>query len=285
MTNVPAYGQRSDPNAAPTCSRHPHARSIDYCKRCRRPTCIECTIPTEVASICVDCAGRKRPTVKPGTPIVTYGIIAICVVLFLVSLVSDSAWQAMTFTPQIGYIQPWRFLTTAFLHSGIGHLLFNMLALYFVGCAIEQALGKWRYIYLYVMGAVGGTLAVLMWVLVDPGSASTQTVGASGAVFGLFAAVFVLQRRAGLDSRSVLVLLGINLVYGFIVPNVSWQAHLGGLLTGLALTWALSALDRPRPGMTAAVQERRSILAALGMAVALVALVALTFRVIIEVHG
>ena len=112
-----------------------------------------------------------------------------------------------------------------------------------------------------------------------------STVGASGAVFGLFGAVFVLQRLGGSDTTAILTLLGINLVYGFMVSGISWQGHIGGAIAGVAATWVLVRLARPRSGVTEAAQNRRQALAALGMIAGMVALSALAFRVLYEVYG
>lgn len=282
--SMPTYGQRSNANAAPDCPRHPGVRSVDYCKRCNRPMCVECAIPTEVRSICVDCTGaRRRPA--SGDPIVTRAIIAVCVALFALGWVVPSADRLLYFTPGTGYVQPWRFLTTAFLHSGVLHLLFNMLGLYWVGAAIEPLLGRWRFASLYALSAIGGSAAVLAWGLVQHSSLGTATVGASGAVFGLFGAVFVLQREAGLDTRSILALLAVNLVYGFIASGVSWQAHLGGLAAGALLTWIYVRQGRARAGVTARAQERRAVWMTLAFLLAEAATIALTYRVIIETLG
>lgn len=273
-TDVPRFGQRSDPAAAPDCPRHLGVRAVDYCKRCHRPMCVQCRVPVEVGAICVDCAKQNRLRRTTRTPVVTYGIIAACVALYLVGMVSHSAEQAFVFAPVLGYFQPWRFLTTAFLHASVLHILFNMLALYWVGRSIEPVLGHWRFAVLYLLSAIGGSAAVLAWCLISPSAWTMATVGASGAVFGLFAAVFVLQRMSGADTTSVLVLLGINLVYGFMQSNISWQAHVGGLITGLVVTWVFARLARPRQGVTLRRQEQWAGAASAGMAVALIAVIA-----------
>ncbi|MCD4557901.1 rhomboid family intramembrane serine protease [Schaalia sp. lx-100] len=285
MNGSALYGQRSNYSAAPPCPRHPSVRSVDYCKRCNRPICVDCAIPTEVRSICVECSGQKRVQIRHTTPYITYTLMGACVVVYVCGVISPLLWQYMAFTPLVGLIQPWRFLSTAFLHSGIVHLLFNMSALYFVGISLEQILGKWRFIILYALSAIGGSAAVLAWVLFAPGTYNQITVGASGAVFGLFAAIFVIQKRAGLDTRSIIGLLVVNFLYGFIAPNISWQAHAGGMLTGLLVAWVLIMLMQPRPGLTARQQEIRSVLASVGMIVAMCALIALIYRVIFEVLG
>lgn len=281
MSEMPRYGQRSDASAAPECPRHPGVRAIDYCKRCNRPMCAQCAVPTEVRSLCVDCAKRERRRVPTGVPVVTYSLIAACVAVYLVGWVSPVAERAMMFAPVLGYREPWRFLTTAFLHASVLHIAFNMLALYWVGRAIEPVMGHWRFAVLYVLSAVGGSLGVLAWCFVSPTTWMTATVGASGAVFGLFAAVFVLQRANGADTTAVVVLLAVNLVFGFVSSGISWQAHVGGLLTGLVVTWVFSRLARPRRGVTARAQERRAVLAAVAMSVGLAAVVAGTYALLL----
>lgn len=281
---IPEYGMRSDASAAPECPRHPGARSVDYCKRCNRPMCIDCLIRTEVRSICVDCAGR-RPRAASGAPVVTYAFIGACVLAYLASFASPAVQQALAFTPAVGYFQPWRFLTTAFLHSGLFHIAFNMLALFWVGSALEPLLGRWRFASVYLLSAIGGSLAVLAWVLVQPMTLHVATVGASGAVFGLFGAVFVLQKEAGLDTRSVVALLAINLVYGFIASGISWQAHLGGLAAGVCVAWILVRQARPKPGVTARSQELKALWITCGLFLAEAAAIALSYRVLFEVYG
>ncbi|WP_428638554.1 rhomboid family intramembrane serine protease [Schaalia sp.] len=281
---IPEYGMRSDASAAPECPRHPGARSVDYCKRCNRPMCIDCLIRTEVRSICVDCAGR-RPRAASGAPVVTYAFIGACVLAYLASFASPAVQQALAFTPAVGYVQPWRFLTTAFLHSGLFHIAFNMLALFWVGSALEPLLGRWRFASVYLLSAIGGSLAVLAWVLVQPMTLHVATVGASGAVFGLFGAVFVLQKEAGLDTRSVVALLAINLVYGFIASGISWQAHLGGLAAGVCVAWILVRQARPKPGVTARSQELKALWITCGLFLAEAAAIALSYRVLFEVYG
>ena len=112
-----------------------------------------------------------------------------------------------------------------------------------------------------------------------------STVGASGAVFGLFGAVFVLQRLGGSDTTSILTLLGINLVYGFVASGISWQGHIGGAIAGVAATWVLARMARPRAGVTQAQQNRRETVVALGMIIGMVVLNALAFRLLVEVYG
>jgi membrane associated rhomboid family serine protease len=135
-----------------------------------------------------------------------------------------------------------RLLTSAFLHGSLLHLASNMLALYIVGAPLERVLGTRRYLTIYLSAALGGSLLAMLLSPPD-----TLGVGASGAVFGLFGALVVLRNRVGADARGVAMLIGLNLVISFAVPGISWQAHIGGLLTGVVVA-LLVAGRRRRPG-------------------------------------
>ena len=290
--SMPSYGQRSDPRAAPDCPRHPGVRSVDYCKRCNRPMCVDCAIPTEVRSICVDCASPKRGWARrasrvgaAGAPVVTYSMMAICVLMYVVTSVSPSLKASLSLVPATLASRPWTILTGAFLHHDFMHILFNMLSVYWVGRAIEPVMGRWRFLTLYLVSALGGSAFILAWCLIQPSEIFVSTVGASGAVFGLFGAVFVLQRLGGSDTTLILVLLGISLVRGFTASGISWQGHIGGAIAGVAATWVLARLARPCAGVTEAAQNRRQALTALGMIAGMVALNSLAFRVLVEVYG
>ena len=205
--SMPSYGQRSDPRAAPDCPRHPGVRSVDYCKRCNRPMCVDCAIPTEVRSICVDCTSSKKRwmgsasrAAAAGAPVVTYAMIAICVLMYAVTSFEPSTKVDLALLPATLMSRPWTVLTGAFLHGGIMHILFNMLSLYWVGRAIEPVLGRWRFLTLYLVSALGGSAFIIAWCLIQPSEIFVSTVGASGAVFGLFGAVFVLQRLGGANT-------------------------------------------------------------------------------------
>ncbi|WP_314768885.1 rhomboid family intramembrane serine protease [Actinomyces bouchesdurhonensis] len=290
--SMPSYGQRSDPRAAPDCPRHPGVRSVDYCKRCNRPMCMDCAIPTEVRSICVDCASPKRVWARrasrvgaAGAPVVTYSMMAICVLMYVVTSVSPSLKASLSLVPATLASRPWTILTGAFLHHDFMHILFNMLSVYWVGRAIEPVMGRWRFLTLYLVSALGGSAFILAWCLIQPSEIFVSTVGASGAVFGLFGAVFVLQRLGGSDTTLILVLLGISLVRGFTASGISWQGHIGGAIAGVAATWVLARLARPCAGVTEAAQNRRQALAAFGMIAGMVALNSLVFHVLVEVYG
>lgn len=142
------------------------------------------------------------------------------------------------------YGQWWRIITGAFLHGGLIHIGVNMMSLWFLGRFIEFAVGSWRMLFIYMASLIASGLAVVY--LSNP---MTPTVGASGAIFGLFGALFAIGfklGRRGMDLvRSNIGILIINLIITFTVPQISWQAHVAGLLTGFILTFAIYAPPRP----------------------------------------
>jgi len=231
----------------PVCPRHPDRLSYVRCQRCGRPVCPECQRQAPVGVQCVDCvaeaARSARPTqtvlggrVHDGRPVVTITIIALCVVSFVLQLAVPGWTSRWAFSPAAGQVEPYRFLTTAFLHStSIFHILFNMYALWIVGPFLENALGRARYIALYLICAVAGSVGVLLFASPVTDAWFTGAVGASGAVFGLFGAVLVVLRRLGRSAQSFLMIIGLNLVIGFVVPGIAWQAHVGGLVVGAGL--------------------------------------------------
>ncbi|OBJ52781.1 rhomboid family intramembrane serine protease [Mycobacterium sp. 1423905.2] len=173
--------------------------------------------------------GRQRSA----TPVVTYVLIAINVVAFIAELMSVDVQTQLTLWPRaVASGQFYRMVTSAFLHYGGPHLLLNMWALYVVGRPLEMWLGRLRFGALYALSGLGGSVLVY---LLSP--LNTATAGASGAVFGLFGATFVVARRLALDVRGVVAVIVVNLAFTFIVPAVSsqlisWQAHVGGLVVG-----------------------------------------------------
>jgi membrane associated rhomboid family serine protease len=232
----------------PVCPRHPDRESYVRCQRCERPTCPECQRPAAVGIQCVDCvreASKGSRTARTpfgaavaGTtqPRVTQAIIGLCVAAYLLQILTDlNVTQDFKFAPVFALAEPWRLLTAAFLHSPSSplHILFNMYALWMTGPYLEALLGRVRFAVLYLLSALGGSVVYLL--LSSPeniGQWGGGTVGASGAVFGLFGAFFVVQRRLNRDTGPLLAIIAINFALGFL-PGVAWQAHLGGLITGL----------------------------------------------------
>jgi membrane associated rhomboid family serine protease len=249
----PAIDRSAEVAAEPVCPRHPDRVSYVRCQRCDRPACPQCQRPAAVGFQCVDCVreqARATPSVRTvfggrasgGRPVVTQAIIAACVVLYVLQLAPGSGiTAALALAPGQVAQEPWRLLTSAFLHSPslILHIVFNMLVLYQVGPWLEQALGRARFAALYVISALGGSVGfLLLGVNANlPAAFQPSVVGASGAVFGMFGALLVLTRTLGRRDQALIGTIAINFVLGVIIPNVAWQGHLGGLVTG-----ALAAL-------------------------------------------
>jgi membrane associated rhomboid family serine protease len=258
MTNPPSQDQTQA--APPVCYRHPGRPTYVSCTRCGRPACPDCLRPAAVGHQCLDCirGGNqtvRRPTGRFGGAIssgarVTQGLIGLNIVLYLILLAHPSLandWWMQGNAVAAG--QWYRLITSAFLPGtgglGILDIAFNMWALLIVGPPMERQLGGVRYLAVYIASAIGGSVS--FYYLAPPGTAA---LGASGAIFGLFGAWFVIARRLGLDARAVVFLIVINLAIGFVVPYIAWQAHVGGLVTGGVLTAAYVYAPRRNRGAT-----------------------------------
>ena len=264
MGEQPAYPDAVE--QVPVCPRHPDRESYVRCQRCNRPTCPECQRPAAVGIQCVDCVAEGARTVRQartvfggsptdGRPLATMTIIGICVVVFFGQQAVAGLDDRIAFVPALGQSEPWRFLTSAFAHGSLMHIAFNMYALWVMGTYLEPMLGRARFVAIYLLSAVGGSVMYLL--LASPTSIAdalagnygmwrTPAVGASGAVFGLFGAFLVLQRRLGRSAAGMYVIIGINAVIGFVLPGIAWQAHLGGFLTGAAAAAAIAYTGRNR---------------------------------------
>ena len=266
MTNPAFAGNRDN-----FCYRHPDRQSFVLCQRCLRTICPECQTQAAVGVICPECMAEQQRAQTPaqrtaqrrwrsagsvtaggGRPVVTYAIIGINAAVFVLQfLLGDvvARWlgfYAGALYPQLtgGSFEPWRLVTASVVHSGFWHVGLNMLALWMIGRSLEPLLGRARFLVLYLLSAIGGAVAV---ALIAPGS---FVVGASGAIFGLFGALVVIARHIGSQITGILIVLGINLVIGFIPGmGISWQAHVGGLVTGavIGLIYARTRNPRQRP--------------------------------------
>ena len=253
-------------SSPPYCYRHPNRETYVSCVRCGRHACPDCLRSAAVGQQCVDCVREGNRGARPvlaafgGRPsrsaVVTWSLIAINVIIFFVEVAKPSLlydWAMLgipALTPAgieagVAHGQWYRLLTSAFTSPGtsfsgwgLADIAFNMWALFIVGPALERLLGPLRYIAVYLLSAIGG--GVLYYYLVPGGLAA----GASGAVFGLFGAWFVVSRRLGLDSRGIVTLIVINLALSFTVANIAWQDHIGGLVTGAVLTAAYAYAPR-----------------------------------------
>ena len=250
----------------PVCPRHPDRESYVRCQRCARPTCPECQRPAAVGIQCVDCVAEGARTVRQsrtvfggsatdGRPVATMVLIGICVAVYLLQQALPGVTNRVAFVPALGREEPWRFVTSAFAHSpdNVLHIAFNMYALWVMGTYLEPMLGRARFVAIYLLSALGGSVMYLLFATPptvsevaagDYGLWWTPAVGASGAVFGLFGAFLVLQRRLGRSAAGMYVVIGLNAVLGFVLPGIAWQAHLGGMITGAVAAAAIAYTGR-----------------------------------------
>lgn len=184
-------------------------------------------------------------------PVFTTAILMICVALWLIELLLSLLWPTGLnellafgmFQPMMAVSRPWTFITSMFLHqpTSILHILFNMLALWSVAPVLERMMGHWPFLALYLLSGIGGGLGMMAWGVITPDSSGwlNAAYGASGAMFGLFAAMLIVYRRIGMDISSMMVWMVINFAMPVVVSNIAWQAHIGGFLIGGAFTWLL----------------------------------------------
>ncbi|MEO8262088.1 MAG: rhomboid family intramembrane serine protease [Pseudolysinimonas sp.] len=287
MTDATGAGVETD--AAPRCYRHADRETWISCQRCGRPVCTQCQTQAAVGVQCPECVREGRAATVGRTPgwvralrpgsgsVVTYVLIGLNVLIYALQfLTSQGLTRAWFLNPYIIGSEPWRLITSAFLHSPgliLIHLLLNMYALYAFGPALESFLGRGRFLALYLIGALGGSLGVLtaveIWFLVDRSieTAPAGALGASGAVFALLGAVFAMRKPMGVDTRQLLIVLVINLALPFVVGGIAWQAHVGGLVVGFVIG-TIFVRTRRREATT------KQIVGLAGVAVALLALFA-----------
>jgi membrane associated rhomboid family serine protease len=275
--------QQAPERSVPACYRHPGRETYIRCARCERYICPDCMTAAPVGFQCPECVSEGARTVRQPTTVlggqvrerggdlVTKILIGTNVGIWLLgaavgfgSLAARFALLRLEFFDgqPIGVADGewYRMLTAAFLHQQIWHLALNMFALWILGSALEPVLGRWRFIALYLLSALGGSAASLV-------TSDVVSFGASGAVFGLMGALFVVLRRFGRDVSAVLVILALNVVLGFVVPGIDWRAHLGGLVTGAVLAYAFAHAPTGRRALFSGL----ACVAMLALIVALVA--------------
>lgn len=232
--------------------------------------------PASVGFHCPDdVALAKKTTRTPRTsvgavlrdspPVVTGALIAANVAVYIVTGVESTKgiahpgdgivrhqlfynWQLV---PSIVHADHsyYRLITAAFLHVNLQHIGFNMLALFFVGPALERLIGRWRFLALYFVSALGGSALIYV-----AGAADLPVVGASGAIFGLFGACLVMVRKLGLDLQWLVIILVINFVATFSVANISRLGHIGGFVVGVVAALGIAGLPNARKRIPDRVQ-------------------------------
>lgn len=188
---------------------------------------------------------------KSDQPRVTLSLIMINLVIWLLQVIPGSTLTSTLFyAPLLTVIEPWRMITAGFVHSpdSFWHILLNIYSIYIFGRVIEPMLGPIRFLVLYLVSIFGGS-AMVLW-LSEP---VVPVVGASGAFFGLMGAYLIMLRAIGDNSGLLVGLIAVNLAFGFLVPGISWQGHLGGLLAGMAVT-AVYARTRYKSGLSQKIQ-------------------------------
>jgi membrane associated rhomboid family serine protease len=250
------------PTAPPACARHPERAASVRCAHCDNPICTDCMVQAAVGWQCPDCTrsgARQSRQVAPftrtspgrtgvvgstnPTPIVL-GIIAINVVVFCIERFGNNVSFIDRFAMWPygvhAYHQYYRAFTAMFLHADFLHIAGNMVALLIVGPALEVQLGKARFVTLYLIAGLGGSVASY---LLSPWN--VPGIGASGAIMGVMGAYVVLGMRRRLPIAPVVVLIGVNLLIGFS-GNIDWRAHLGGLTVGAVLALVYDVAGRLR---------------------------------------
>lgn len=278
-----------DAQSLPTCYRHPDRETGIRCTRCERPICPECMVSASVGFQCPECVrngsgtGHAPSATTPRTlaggtitadpRLFTKILIGLTVAIYLLQLsigndftqrfelIGSAYYEGLGSIEGVAEGQWYRLLTSTFLHGSPMHIIFNMLSLWWIGGPLEAALGRARYLALYVVSGLAGS--ALTYLIEDPNQPS---LGASGAIFGLFGATAVLMRRLNYDMRPILALLVINLIFTFGMSNIAWQAHIGGLVAGVVIGYA----------MVHAPRERRSLVQYGICGVVLVAVVVMT---------
>lgn len=243
----------------PVCVRHPDRATEVRCTRCDRPACPACLREASVGYQCVDCiagdarsrGGSLRPRsgtiawpASAGRSVVIPILVAINVAVFAVTVAQAHSLSNNADAPLFRQwaLQPaavahgawWQMLTSGFLHIGPLHLTFNMIALWVIGRDLERVLGRVRFLVVYLVSLLGGSLVVFLFA-----NPMSDTAGASGAVFGLMGGLAVVLMRLRLSPRPALTIIVLNVIISFAVPNISILGHLGGLAFGAALTAAM----------------------------------------------
>jgi len=266
-----------------TCYRHSGRETNVSCSNCERPICPDCMTSTPVGMRCPECARGRGGTqrvvsrIGPATPYATYGLIAANVAVFIGELASGTSAGSFSSGgkllhdfglngPAVANGDWYRLITSGFLHAGLLHLGMNMFVLFVLGRVLEPAIGAWRLIGIYFASLLAGSFGAL---IVDP---NTLTVGASGAIFGLMAATFVIARQRGVEqvASQIGIWIVINLIFTLSIPQISIGGHIGGLIGGGLAALAIVHGER-QPGRSGLPVEigGMSIVAAVAVAGAL----------------
>ncbi len=285
--------RQPQPAPPPPCYRHPDRAASVLCAHCDRPICTDCMVEAPVGWQCPSCTseGAKRSRHVPAfthtsrgrtgavgstnpTPIVLI-IIAVNVVVFFLEGFGTNASVVDRYAMYPDGVhfehQYYRAFTAMWLHASFTHIFFNMITLLIVGPALEVLLGKARFVVLYLLAGLGGSVGSYLL-----GPHNEIGIGASGAIMGVLGAYVVVGRRRGLPIAPVVGLIVINFLIGF-TGDIDWRAHLGGLATGCILGFVYDYAGGLRDETTALVLT-------VGGSVAVLALLALLVTAIAPGH-
>ena len=244
------------------CYRHPGRETNVRCSNCGRPICPDCMTVTPVGMRCPECARertrvtRMPPGLRLGSAPATYVLIAVNVIAFIAEVGAGSGIgtveasgpivrEGSLYGPAVADGEWYRLVTSAFLHAGVLHILFNMVALYILGSLLEPGIGTPRFLAVYFVSLLAGSFGAL---LLTPDS---HSLGASGAVFGLMSAAFIVARHRGVEQLAGQIgfYIIINIAFTIGVPGISIGAHFGGLIGGalcaLVIVYAERRARRP----------------------------------------
>jgi membrane associated rhomboid family serine protease len=260
---------------AQTCYRHPDRETAVSCSSCGRPICPDCMTPTPVGMRCPECASQRTRVVSNPTGTAsgfeampaTFVLIAINVVLFLVEVVHGSGGFYTIGTQTVydlgGLWGPavgeggdwWRVVTAGFLHFGLVHIALNMYMLFILGRLLEPAIGTARFVFLYFASLLAGSFLALAF---EPNAVAA---GASGAIYGVLGATFVIARGRQLEAMATSLgsIILINLVLTVAVGNFSLGAHVGGLVGGVLCGLLIVAGEQERYGRGMSRQNRLAL--------------------------
>ncbi len=248
MSNAPDGNAPGVARGERVCYRHPDRHAPLSCTRCGRPICLDDAIDAPVGFLCPDDAETPRRQQQAARsmarlerPPTTYGVVGLIIAIYLgqrIGLVSVRDFAL--FGPAVAAGEWWRVLTSGFLHANLLHIGFNGYLAFQLGRMLEAPMGSSRLLAVYLAGLFGGSAGALLL------SYNALTIGASGAVFGLMGAALVGLRRAGVNpwTSQIGSLVILNLVFTFVIPNVSVGGHIGGLAAGAAAGWVVFRVPR-----------------------------------------
>ena len=168
-----------------------------------------------------------------------YLLVAICASYLIQLLVPSYESNFLLYRAGIESGEYYRLLTVALLHGGLLHLGFNMYSLHLLGTSVENFYGRGRYATILLISQLAASCASIFL-----NTANVYSIGASGAIFGLFGSLAVSGRAMGVDFRSIGTIILINFALGFMVSGIDWRAHLGGLIGGAVATWVLRTVRK-----------------------------------------